>query len=126
MRLIQGSLSVAQYESHFTDLSQHATYMVDTEEKKVRQFIRGLRPAFQSMLAVLKLEWYRDVVERALIMERGFLEQQQRQVARRPDGHGAGGSGRRQRSYPPARPQIQKAGQGSRQQGPAVCFKCKK
>ena len=46
MHLFQGSLSVAQYESYFTDLSQHATYMVDTEEKKVRQFTQGLRPAF--------------------------------------------------------------------------------
>ena len=59
---------------------------------------------------MLKLERYRDVVERALIMERGFLEQQQRQVVQRPDGRGAGGSGRKQRNYPPARPQIQKAG----------------
>ena len=75
MRLYQGSLSVAQYESHFTDLSRHATYMVDTKEKKVWQFTQGLRPTFQSLLAVLKLEGYRDVVERALIMERGFLEQ---------------------------------------------------
>ena len=36
LRLYQGSLFVAQYESHFTDLSRHALYMVDTEEKKVR------------------------------------------------------------------------------------------
>ena len=58
MHLYQWSLSVAQYEIRFTDLSWHATYMVDTNEKKVRQFTHGLRPTFQSLLAVLKLERY--------------------------------------------------------------------
>ena len=78
MHLYQGSLTVVQYESYFAHLSQHDAYMVDTEEKKVCQFTRGLRPAFQSLLSVLNLERYRDVMERDLIMERGFLEQQQR------------------------------------------------
>ena len=35
MRLIQVSMTVALYESRFTNLSRYATYMVDTEEKKV-------------------------------------------------------------------------------------------
>ena len=69
--------------------------MVDTEEKKVRQFTRGLRLDFKSLLVVLNPERYRDVVEHALIMERGFLEQQQWQVVRRPHGRGASGSGKR-------------------------------
>ena len=61
--LVQGSLSVSQYESKFTDLSRYATDLVDTDEKKVRRFLCGLRPMTQTLLAVMKLKDYRDVVD---------------------------------------------------------------
>ena len=35
---------MAQYEARFTELSRYAEYMVDLEEKKVRRFLRGMRP----------------------------------------------------------------------------------
>ena len=43
-RLLQRGLTVAQYEARFIELSKFAEYMVDSEEKKVRRFLRGLRP----------------------------------------------------------------------------------
>ena len=39
---------MAQYESRFADLSQYATYMVDTEEMKVCWFLHGFRLVVQS------------------------------------------------------------------------------
>ena len=72
--LVQGSLLVSQYESKFDDKSQYATDLVDTDEKKVRRFLCGLRPTTHTMLVVMKLTEYRDVVDRALIMKRGFIE----------------------------------------------------
>ena len=96
---MQGSLSVSLYESKFADLSRYAADLVDTEEKKVRRFLRGLRPATQTLLAVLKLADYRDVVERALIMERGFIE---RLSEKKTTSGGARGSQLKQRDYPPA------------------------
>ena len=47
-RLLQRGLTVAQYEARFTELSRFAEYMVDSEEMKVRRFMRGLRPTIQS------------------------------------------------------------------------------
>ena len=69
-------MSVSQYESKFVDLSQYATDMVDTGEKKVHKFLHGLRPVTWTLLAVMRLTEYRDVVDQALIMERGFIERQ--------------------------------------------------
>ena len=43
-RLVQRGLYVAQYDAKFTELSRHDEDMVDTEKKKVRRFLRGLRP----------------------------------------------------------------------------------
>ena len=50
--------------------------MVDSEEKKVKRFVRGLRPTIQSQLMVLMLTQYRDAVNRALVVEQGIDERQ--------------------------------------------------
>ena len=78
-RLLQRGLTMAQYEAKFTELSRHAK---DMEEKKVRRFLRGLRPPIHDQLVVLMLTEYRDVVDRALIVERCF-DDRQRMYARR-------------------------------------------
>ena len=54
-RLLQRGLTMAQYEVKFTELSRHAKDMVDTEEKKVRRFLKGLRPPIHDQLVVLML-----------------------------------------------------------------------
>ena len=68
-RLMQRGLTVAQYEAKFIELSRHAKDMVDMEEKKVRRFLKGLRPPIHDQLVVLMFTEYRDVVNRALIVE---------------------------------------------------------
>ena len=75
-RLLQRGMTVAQYEAKFTELSRHSEYMVDTEEKKVSRFLRGLRPNIQSQLIVLMLTKYHDAVNRALVIERSLDEHQ--------------------------------------------------
>ena len=77
-RLVQRGLFVAQYEAKFSELSRHAKDMVDTEEKKVRRFLRGLRPPIHDQLMVLMLTEYRDVVNRAFVVERCFDDRQRR------------------------------------------------
>ncbi|XP_028057444.1 uncharacterized protein LOC114261372 [Camellia sinensis] len=41
-QLKQGIMSVAEYESKFTELARYAPHMVDTEYKKARKFEGGL------------------------------------------------------------------------------------
>ena len=65
---------MAQYEAKFTELSRHANDMVDTEEKKVRRFLKGLRPPIHDQLVVLMLTEYRDVVNRDLVVERCLVD----------------------------------------------------
>ena len=50
--------------------------MVDTKEKKVRRFLKGLRPIIQNQLAFLTLTEYRAIVNRALVVERGLDDRQ--------------------------------------------------
>ena len=75
-KLLQRGMTVAQYEAQFTELSRHAEYMVDTEEKKVSRFLRGLRPNIQSQLIMLMLTEYSDAVNQALLVERSLDERQ--------------------------------------------------
>ena len=48
LNLIQGNMTVAKYESKFTELSRFATHMIDDESRKAKRFERGLRPAIRS------------------------------------------------------------------------------
>ena len=67
---------MAQYEAKFTELSRHARDMVDTKEKKVRNFLKGLKPPIHDQLVVLMLTEYRDVVNRAFVVERCLVDRQ--------------------------------------------------
>ncbi|XP_028115585.1 uncharacterized protein LOC114313397 [Camellia sinensis] len=65
--LIQGSLTVAEYEAKFTELARFAPHMVDTHYKKARKFDNCLRNDILERVNVLKLPTYVDVLDRALM-----------------------------------------------------------
>ena len=46
--LVQGGMSVAEYEARFCQLSRHASTLISDESEKVRRFVRGLTPAICS------------------------------------------------------------------------------
>ena len=54
--LVQGHLSVADYEAQFCQLSRHATALISDESERVRRFVRGLIPAIHSYVFIS----YRD------------------------------------------------------------------
>ena len=106
---------MAQYEAKFIELSRHAEYMVDTEEKKVSRFLRGLRPNIQSQLIVLMLTEYRDAVNKVLVVERSLDERQKmyernsgKRGGDRP--HGSGGFFKKQKGHQAAPQQMQRQG----------------
>ncbi|GFY95027.1 hypothetical protein Acr_10g0004120 [Actinidia rufa] len=52
INLVQGSMTVAQYEAKFTSLSRFAkASFVSIEEEKAKQFMRGLRPSIRNKIA---------------------------------------------------------------------------
>ncbi|GAV90410.1 hypothetical protein CFOL_v3_33819 [Cephalotus follicularis] len=62
-------MTVAQYQTRFVEFSQHTPYLVEGEPKKIRRFLKGLRPDIRSKLLLLQLTSFVDIAERARILE---------------------------------------------------------
>ena len=75
--LIQGTMSVLEYESHFSELSRFALGMINEEGKKARRFQQGLRPAIRNRLVLLAINDYSELVKRALLVEQDIKETNQ-------------------------------------------------
>ncbi|XP_059639333.1 uncharacterized protein LOC132281673 [Cornus florida] len=67
--LIQGNMSVTEYENKFTSLSRFAPEMVSNEVDKVRKFISGLDYKMRPLLIAHGNKVYSEAVERALMLE---------------------------------------------------------
>lgn len=74
VNLVQGELSVAEYQAKFEQLMRFAPNMILDEFTKAKRFEEGLKSIIQEKVAILKLTRYSDVVERALIAEQSLLE----------------------------------------------------
>ncbi|XP_028096831.1 uncharacterized protein LOC114296704 [Camellia sinensis] len=70
--LRQGTMSVAKYESKFTQLARFASYVIPTEARKARKFEARLHAEIKDRLEVLKLPTYAEGVDRAYITEKGI------------------------------------------------------
>nr|XP_027101295.1 uncharacterized protein LOC113720841 [Coffea arabica] len=69
IRLRQGALSVAEYETQFTKLSHFAPNLVLTEQKRIRCFVQGLNVEIQEALATAQLETFSQALEKAQRIE---------------------------------------------------------
>ncbi|KAJ0978127.1 hypothetical protein J5N97_013601 [Dioscorea zingiberensis] len=78
-RLIQGSLSVADYEAKFTDLGRYAPDYTDNEHQKCRRFERGLRDEIRNIVTLAGLSDFTDLVEGSLRVE-SSMDQQKRHM----------------------------------------------
>ncbi|KAI6703024.1 hypothetical protein NL676_012160 [Syzygium grande] len=70
MRLHQGPMTLVQYEAEFARLSRFAPRMVENPLDKARRFRDGLRPDLRTQMLLLNIRDYRELYERAQIMER--------------------------------------------------------
>ena len=95
LELKQGSMSVAEYEAKFNELARFATHQVDTEARKVRRFELGLRPWIYNRIAVLKIQTFSELLERAAIAEGGSEAQikYNQEKKKGSEGHRSGNSG---------------------------------
>ncbi|RVW15622.1 Retrovirus-related Pol polyprotein from transposon 17.6 [Vitis vinifera] len=75
--LIQGTMSVLEYESRFSELSRFALGMISEEGEKARRFQQGLRPAIRNRLVPLAIRDYSELVKRALLVEQDIDETNQ-------------------------------------------------
>ncbi|XP_059671122.1 uncharacterized protein LOC132316666 [Cornus florida] len=67
--LYQGTMSVIEYETRFTSLSRYAEEMVATDETRAKKFQDGLHLDIRPRVSLLDLRTYREVVQRAMLVE---------------------------------------------------------
>jgi hypothetical protein len=74
--LKQGSMSVSEYVTRFTQLSRYALDNVDTSEKKQDWFLNGLNDGLAYPLEARDFINFQDMVDKALVLEnqRGIME----------------------------------------------------
>ncbi|XP_058103464.1 uncharacterized protein LOC131247037 [Magnolia sinica] len=67
--LVQGDMTVSQYEARFVTLSKFAPYLADNERRRARCFQNGLHPALRSRVVGHYLMTFDQVIHRALVYE---------------------------------------------------------
>jgi hypothetical protein len=74
--LKEGSMSVNEYVTKFTQLSRYAPHEVDTDEKKQECFLNGLNDGLAYALEARDFENFQGMVKKALVLEnhRGIME----------------------------------------------------
>jgi hypothetical protein len=80
--LKQGSMSMNEYITKFTQLSRYALHEVDTDEKKQKCFLNGLNDGLAYALEVQDFENFQGMVNKALVLEnhRGVMEHKRKLV----------------------------------------------
>src|SRR5579883_2089522 len=69
LELTQGSRSVTEYAKIFTKLSQYGGHHVDTEQKRMDKFRRGLNPKLKLQLNPIKTNSYAELMNLAITQE---------------------------------------------------------
>jgi hypothetical protein len=80
--LKQGSMSVNEYITKFTQLSRYALNEVGTDEKKQECFLNGLNDGLAYALEARDFENFQGMVNKALVLEnrRGMMEYKRKLV----------------------------------------------
>jgi hypothetical protein len=75
--LAEKDKTIMRYVKEFTLLSCYATDAVNTDEKKMRRFMRGLHPMAKMQLRMLKAADFQELVDAAITMEDDFKQVQE-------------------------------------------------
>lgn len=73
-RLVQGSLTVEEYEKKFLDLSRFATSVVGDERERCRRFEDGLRFEIRTTVTASRYTEFGEVVEATRRVEHSIVE----------------------------------------------------
>jgi hypothetical protein len=100
--LKQGSMSVNEYVTKFTQLSRYAPHEVDIDEKKQECFLNGLNDGLAYALEARDFENLQGMVNKALVLEnhRGVMERKRKLLRQ----HQPGSSSRPRVTTPSAGP----------------------
>ncbi|KAL0536830.1 hypothetical protein IC582_025792 [Cucumis melo] len=100
--LKQGSLSVAEYERKYTELSRYADVIIASESDRCRRIERGLRFEIRTpVTAIAKWTNFSQLVETALRVEQSIKEEKSAVELSRGTSTASGFRGREQRRFTP-------------------------
>ncbi|KAA0059506.1 uncharacterized protein E6C27_scaffold518G00110 [Cucumis melo var. makuwa] len=100
--LKQGSLSVAEYERKYTELSRYVDVIVASESDRCRRFERGLRFEIRTpVTAIAKWTNFSQLVETAFRVEQSITEEKSAVELSRGTSTASGFRGREQRRFTP-------------------------
>jgi hypothetical protein len=79
--LKQGSMTVSEYVTHFTQLSRYTPNDVDTDKKKQECFLNGLDDGLAYVLEDRDFENFQTMIDKALVLEnrRGILSSKRKE-----------------------------------------------
>nr|CAD1829449.1 unnamed protein product [Ananas comosus var. bracteatus] len=124
-RMRQRDRTVVEYEREFSWLLHCVPFVVRDDEDKACIFKHGLRPSIFRLMQSSNLQTFRDVVNRALNVESGAVELQERREGmdkgkgKRPAAEGASQThSRRPSRHPWSRSQSRGRGSSTQQGGP--------
>jgi hypothetical protein len=86
--LKQGSMSVNEYVTQFTQLSRYALDNMDTEEKKQDWFLNRLKDGLTYVLKAHDFINFQDMVDKVVVLEnrRGIMERKRKMQRTGPQG----------------------------------------
>jgi hypothetical protein len=86
--LIQGSMSVNEYVTKFTQLSRYALHEVNTNEKKQECFLNSLNDGLAYALEARDFENFQGMVNKSLVLEnrRGVMQRKHKMVRQHQPG----------------------------------------
>ncbi|XP_024025359.1 uncharacterized protein LOC112092721 [Morus notabilis] len=73
MSLLQGDMSVSEYEAKFNDLSRFAPSLVESKHLRCLKFEKGLKNYVRRPLVALRIQNFRDLVAAAISVEQDNL-----------------------------------------------------
>ncbi|XP_024018922.1 uncharacterized protein LOC112090878 [Morus notabilis] len=77
MSLLQGDMSIREYEAKFNDLSRFTPSLVESEHMRCLKFEKGLKNSVRRSLVALRLRNFRDLVAATTRVERDNLAYRQ-------------------------------------------------
>lgn len=84
--LVQGSITVTEYDTRFEELSKYAPNTIPTERNKALKFQRGLSKDIKVRVSPLALETYAEVLKSAQLIEDAIGEESGQQSQTLPTG----------------------------------------
>ncbi|XP_038977887.1 uncharacterized protein LOC108511168 [Phoenix dactylifera] len=124
-RLEQGNMTVAEYAAKFEELARYAPGQVENERERAEKFESGLRARIRQQVSTFELSSYKDVVNKALVVERGLNDtQEEREKIMKKRNRQVGFQNEQDRNTE-SRPKKQTtASDKTQQKGTIRCYRC--